>query len=365
MSQNVSMRCSGYYNKNSDTQKAGIDACLPWLLNSIDSPSFICQFNSNHISIMDIGTSEGSNSIYAFKKIVHSIRNNTDKTVSLYFSDLPTNDYNQLILTLFPQGETTFSQDNIHTFVSAGNAFQALMPPESVHIATTYNVLGFLEKTPEAKIPNHILPMPPSTLSQNKKANLTEEQRLPFKLEAAKNLADFLHHRSIELSKNGKLLIQTFGRNENISCSDGIYDVLADAILDCIEVGFLPYEFYQSLVFPVYFRSIEELLEPIKYDSVLGKKFEIEHFECKEVEVPFNRELDRTGDYVLWANRYTSMLRAFSETFLYSAIQGYLSENDKSHVIDHIYSNVTKRLISSPTQYPFRYITIAALLTRK
>ena len=46
-------------------------------------------------------------------------------------------------------------------------------------------------------------------------------------------------------------------------CSDGIYDVVNDALLDLVATGRIPRQAYEAIVFPVYFRTVEELVEPV------------------------------------------------------------------------------------------------------
>jgi hypothetical protein len=115
-------------------------------------------------------------------------------------------------------------------------------------------------------------------------------------------------------------MVQVFGRDQRFSTSYGIYDVLNDAVLDFVEAGKLPRLVFEHLTFPIYFRTLEELLAPVKTDERLTQCFRIEQSESRELPVPFNLELAETGDVATWARSYTGFLRAFTEAILVAAL---------------------------------------------
>ncbi len=155
--------------------------------------------------------------------------------------------------------------------------------------------------------------------------------------------------------------MQVFGRDDNYSTSHGIYDVLSDALLDLVETGLLSREFYQQLIFPIYFRSLEELIAPLEADTQLSRLLHIDKAESIEVEAPFNRELERTGDVPAWASSYTNFLRAFTESIIAGALP---DSDDIPDVIDSIYQRVEQLLISKPDRYPFHYISLGVLISK-
>ena len=132
-------------------------------------------------------------------------------------------------------------------------------------------------------------------------------------------------------------------------------------VLDCVEDGTLAREVYEELTFPIYFRTVEELVAPIEKDERLVKSFRVERAESREVPVPFNVALADTGNNTTWAHSYTGFLRAFTESILTLALPDNLSRAD---MLSEIYQRVEQRLASDPARYEFHYISIAALLTR-
>ncbi len=354
------MKGGGYYDAHSKGQRAALDAFLPWIEDSIPElpiPSD-CQ---KAFGILDIGSSEGGNAIYAMNRLINKLRCVSDLPIWVFFNDLPTNDFNHLFANLFPDGTAALSGTNIFPCAIGGTAFGRLVPPQTLHIATSFNAIGFLEKKPDARLPHYILPMGPGPLAAREGVSVTENERAPFRLQAANDLYNFYTTRGEELVSGGKLLVQIFGRNECFSTSYGIYDVLSDAVLDCVENGILTREVYEELIFPIYFRTIEELVTPIETDERLAKAFRVEEAESREVPVPFNVTLADIGDEAAWARSYTGFLRAFTDAILASALPDNLPRAD---TLDKIYQQVEQRLAADPARYEFHYISVAALLTR-
>lgn len=354
------MKGDGFYDAHSKEQRAAMDAFLPWIEQAIvdlptpsnDQTSFV---------IMDIGSAEGRNAIYAMNRLTHKLRDISDLPICVLFDDIPSNDFNSLFSNLFQSGKAGLSDTNVFPYAVGGTAFNSLVPPQSLHIATTFNAIGFLDTKPKTRIPNYILPMGPGPQAPRNGVTVTESEREPFRLQAESDLLNFYHARAKELVTGGKLLIQVFGRDENLSTSYGIYDVLNDAVLDFVEQGKLPRETYEELIFPIYFRTIEELISPIETDKTLARSFHVEKSENLEIPVPFNKRLADTGDEKQWAQSYTGFLRAFTEAILVAALPG---ERCNREILDQIYQHVESRLSDDPARYEFHYISIGVLLTR-
>jgi hypothetical protein len=115
------------------------------------------------------------------------------------------------------------------------------------------------------------------------------------------------------------------------------------------------------LVFPIYFRTLDELAAPLKTDETLQRAFHIEHLESREVAVPFNDALAATGNRADWARSYTGFLRAFTEAILAAALPPGVS---KPEFVERIYRRVEDRLSDDLLRYEFHYISVAMLLSR-
>lgn len=360
MATTTGMKGNGFYDSHSNEQRAALDVFLPWLEEEMAKLP-LPDKASPPLAFLDIGSSEGGNALYAMTRLLAALRCHTNAPIWMFFNDLPTNDFNHLFSNLFLKGRNSLDAENVFPAAISGTGFGRLVPPCSLSVATSFNAIGFLERIPEgASLPNYILPMPPNAPRSG--VSVSDSEHAPFRVQAATDLRVFYQARADELVSGGRLLLQVFGRNEDISTAHGIYDVLSDALLDAVEAGELPAEVYEKLIFPVYFRTLEELLSPLKDNPQLAKDFRIEKAEVREVPAPFNQLLAQTGDLDTWAAEYMGFLRAFTEPILMPAIPAGI---DATAVVAGIYERVVKRLLSDPERYEFHYVSLAVLAVRE
>lgn len=352
------MKPGGFYDANSSAQRVALDAFLPWLEEACGSLAL--PPSGRPIGLLDLGTSEGANAIYAMRRLVAALRQRTEAPLWLFFNDLPTNDFNQLFANLYPAGIPALTDDNSFAAAVGSSAFGRVVPASSIQIATTYNAIGFLERLPDQPLPNFILPMPPGPGADG--ASVSEAEQAPFRQQADADLRAFYRARATELTSGGQLMVQVFGRDGAISTSHGIYDVLNDALRDLVESGDLSEDFYRKMRFPVYFRDLAELLAPLRTETGLQAAFAIERGEAKEIAVPFNEQYERDGDRQAWASRYTGFLRAFTEPVLAPELA---RAQLPSSLADALYGRISERLQANPQRYRFRYIALGALLRRR
>ncbi len=356
------MKPGGFYDSHSDTQGAAIDAFLPWLVEAIGELP-IPPTGGPPLTLLDLGSSQGKNAIRAMRGLAEAIRRRTESPAWVLFSDLPTNDFNRLFANLFPHGpgSTPALGEGVFAAAVAGSAYGLIVPPASLHVATSFNMIGWLDALPHARLPRYLLATGPS--ARGDRSAVTDEEREPFRRQAASDLRRFYRARAGELVPDGKLLIQVFGRDEanDRSASDGIYDVLSAALLDLVDDGTLPAEVYEDLIFPLYFRTTRELVEPIESEPDLASAFRVDRAETVETPVPFNAELERDGGHGEWARRFTGFLRAFTEPVVAAAIPTNLAAEE---ILASLYRRVETRLEEDPDRYEFRFISVGALLTR-
>ncbi len=355
MASTTGMKPGGYYDLHSDAPRVAIDAYLPWLCDAVaDLPTADAP-----LYLLDLGSSQGRNAIHAMRCVVESLRSRTTAPACIFFSDLPTNDFNQLFSNLSPAGPPPFADLNVFPAALGSSAYQLVVPPRSLHVATSFNMIGWLDSKPDAPLPRFIGPMGP--MIPNERVSVTDAEREPFRLQAETDLRAFYRARAEELVPGGKLLLQVFGRTETHSTSHGLYDAISDALLDLVDNSVLPQRVYEHLVFPVYFRTLKELTAPIEADSDLARAFRIDKAATIEVDAPFNAERTRTGDTQTWAKSYTCFMRDITEPVISDALPQTLPVPE---ILERIYERIERLLVTNPDYYQYRYISVGALLTR-
>ncbi len=352
------MTGGGFYNANSAPQWQAIEAVFPWLE---EAAANLPLDGGGPITLADFGCSEGRNSVAVMAHLLKTLLPRTDRPVRTVHSDLPTNDFSKLFLSLRPQGTSVFGSERVFSAAVGGSMFDQLLPPESVHLATTFNAIGFLSEKPVDTLTGYILPNGPSALGAN--GFVSDEDRRVFAELAKKDIARFLKVRAQELVPGGKLLLQVFGTKKTTRTCDGIYDVLNDAVLDFVGTGEISRLTYDRYYQPVYMRSLEELTAPLQ-DASLGvaELYALDRTKAYEIEVPFNRQYRSDGDLDRYARDYVNFFRAFSETVLRNALP---ESPDREELVNRIYARAESLLKATPESYPFRYAAVAMLLTRR
>jgi gibberellin A4 carboxyl methyltransferase len=368
MSVTTGMVGHGFYNRNSAPQWATIEAVLPWLEDAIaDMP---LSAEPGPVALADFGCSEGGNSVEVMRRLVGALRRRTSRPIQTIHSDLPTNDYRWLLRHLREGGRSALGED-VFSAVVGGSMFDQLLPPRSLHVATTFNAIGFLSRKPVERLPGYILPNGPSALRGV--GRVDPDDQATFAAQALSDVESFLRDRAAELVPGGKLLIGVFGAGPPGRTCDGIYDALNDAVLEALDAGLIDRADYEAYYQPVYFRALDELTAPLTSpdaplaaqdvpsapsDAPLVALFRLERAECYEVEVPFVEEFRRTGDVATYARSYTDFFRAFTEPVLRAAFP------EPDRLAADVFARAERLVREHPERYEFHYVSVAALLTR-
>src|SRR5262249_36590158 len=112
-----------------------------------------------------------------------------------------------------------------------------------------------------------------------------------------------------------------------------------------------------------YYRTLAELLAPLgREDSPVRGAFTVDRAEALEVPTPYIVEFQRGGDVAAYAGAYTGFLRAISEPVVRAALD---QPGGEAGAVGSLSERVRARLLAEPERYLWRYILVAALLTRR
>ena len=343
----------GFYNRNSAPQMSSIDHVMPWLEDAIGGISF--EDGVGALGLADFGCSEGGNSIAVMRRLIPLLHERTNRHVQTIHCDLPTNDFSSLFVGLTPNGRSIFG-DRVSSCAVGGSMYDSLLPPNCLHIATCFNAIGFLSRRPIDRLPGYILPNGPSRTRDI--GAVSEAERALFADQASRDVESFLKARALELVPGGKLLLQVFGAGDVKRCCDGIYDVLNDAVLEVLNDGMIDRAAYDAYYQPLYFRTLDELTDPVELYSL---PFRIDRQATYEASVPFNEDFARSGNVEVYAREYTNFYRAFTEGVLRIS---FADSPELDSLVSQIYTRAERLVRDAPERYPFSYVAIAALMTR-
>ena len=308
------MKGDGFYDANSSGQRAAVDVLQPWIDQAAErlaSPE-----SGRPLAIADYGSSEGKNSLRSTGRAIDAVRRRgIANPICALFSDLPTNNFNQLFRNLSEDGKLPGTAGGVFLAAVGGSFYEALMPPTTIHLAMSFNAVLWLDHLPPEPLDEFIVFLGPR--SHRADVRIRHATAVAFQHRAAVDFERFVRSRASELAAGGQLLIAQPASDATYCTGQGLYDLMHDACLDLIRTGQLDQTAYARVTMPIYFRSLDEMLAPV--DAATGPlrhEFEIVRAEMQEVAVPFATEFARTGDTTTYADRYVSFAQAFSEPVL-------------------------------------------------
>jgi hypothetical protein len=355
----MGMKGAGYYDRHSGPQLSSIQALQDWVDDAVaDLP---LPPAAQPVTVLDLGSSEGRNAIHLMANAVEGLRRRTGQPVQMIYSDLASNDFNQLFANLEEARRAGRFAAGVYPAAVGGSFYGPLLPPGTVHLATSFNAIQWLDQLPTVRLPNSVVYRRP--LPGRPDLSVSPKITSAFKRQAEQDLVRFLESRAQELVPGGKLLLASPGDTDQARVGDGMADVVNDACLDLVAVGQLDREEYERFTMPVYFRTVEELLAPLeRKGSPVGRAFVVNRAEALEAPAPFVVEFRRSGDVAAYARAYTGFLRAVSEPVLRAALARPAAE---AVTIESLYERIRARLLAEPERYLWRYVLVAALLTRR
>jgi cyclopropane-fatty-acyl-phospholipid synthase len=353
------MKGAGYYDQHSGAQLSSIQALEDWVDDAVANlplPSA-----ARPVTVLDLGSSEGRNAVQVMATVVAGIRRRTRQPVQAIFSDLASNNFNQLFANLEEARRTGLLAGGVYPAAVGGSFYAPLLPRGTVHLATSFNSIQWLDRLPAVPLPDHVayrrpLPCRPGRAS-------SPEVTAAFRQQAEQDLVRFLECRARELVPGGKLLLASPGDTDEVRVGDGFADVLNDACLDLVAAGRLGRAEYERLTMPCYFRTVDELLAPLeRADSPVRGTFAVDRAQALEVPTPFVVEFWRGGDVAAYAGAFTGFLGAVSEPVVRAALH---QQQGQAATVECLYECIEARLLAEPERYLWRYIQVAALLTRR
>jgi hypothetical protein len=353
------MKGAGYYDQHSAAQMTTILALKDWIEDAVaDLP---LPAPPLPVTVLDLGSSEGRNAVETMATIVERFRRRTRQPVQTIYSDLASNNFNQLFANLEKARRAGQIAEGVYSGAIGGSFYGPLVPPGTVHLATCFNAIHWLDRLPAVPVPDDVVYRRPQRPRLG--LDVSPVVTAAFARQAEQDMVWFLECRARELVPGGKLLLAGPGDTDQDRLCDGLCDVLKDACLDLLAADQMQRKEYERLTMPCYFRTVGELIAPLeREDSPVRGAFSVERAEAREIPTPFFIEFQRSGHAPSYAAAYTGFLRAVSEPVVRAALNHPKRE---AVIVESLYERVRARLLAEPDRYWFRYFLAAALLTRR
>src|SRR5262245_7847727 len=142
----VGMKGAGYYDRHSGTQLFGIQALQDWVDDAVANLPLPAP--TRPVTVLDLGSSEGRNAVRLMAAIVAGLRRRTDQPLQPIYSDLASNNFNQLFANLQEAGRAGLFAAGVYSGAVGGSFYGPLLPPGTVHLATCFNSIHWLDRLP-------------------------------------------------------------------------------------------------------------------------------------------------------------------------------------------------------------------------
>ncbi|KFK29160.1 hypothetical protein AALP_AA7G096900 [Arabis alpina] len=272
------------YAKNSYGPAAALAMSKPMLINSV---KLINGGFSSHLKIADLGCAIGDNTLSTVDTVVEVLRGKLDVNdggaepemeLEVFFSDLPSNDFNTLFRSLDKKLNGKYFAAGV-----PGSFYTRLFPKGELHVVVTMSALQWLSQLPEKGS---------KTWNKGRVGIEGAEKEVieAYAEQADKDLIEFLMCRKEEIVIGGVLFMLMGGRpsgsmsqfsDPDSSLKHPLATLMDQAWQDLVDEGLIEEEKRDGFNIPVYNRSTEEIVAAI--DRCGGFKIErMENFKVAD-----------------------------------------------------------------------------------
>ncbi|CAI9102629.1 OLC1v1000926C1 [Oldenlandia corymbosa var. corymbosa] len=316
------------YANNSRVQAQLVQSMLHELRDCLDTVQLSNPLErETPFVVADLGCSSGRNTVYIVDLIINHIIKRYEALgygpdqlpeFSVFFSDLPSNDFNNLF-QLLP------TSDSHWPYFAAGvpgSFYGSLFPAKSVDVFYSAFSVHWLSRVPEAVVDKR------STAYNESKIFIhgaKESTVNAYKKQFKEDFSKFLRSRSVEIKRGGSMFLICLGRtSDDPTDQDGagvIYDThFEDAWDDLVHEDLITRKKRDDFNIPVYAPSLQEFKEVVEADgSFVINKLEL----FKTVSLSANGYPDNAAEV---GQTFANFCRSATDALVTAHIGEQLSE---------------------------------------
>jgi cyclopropane-fatty-acyl-phospholipid synthase len=353
------MKGAGYYDRHSTAQQSAIRALQDWVDAAV--ADVLLPARDEPVAVLDLGSSEGGNASRLMASIVAGLRRRTDQPLRTIYSDLPSNDFNRLFANLDEVRGAGLVVADVYPEAVGGSFYAPLLPLGTVHLATAFNAIHWLDSLPSAPLPDGVAYRQPHLTRPALAA--PSEIAAAFARQAEQDLTRFLECRARELGPGAKLLLAGPSHSDGILLRPRAHRSLRRRVPRL------------SRLWPPGTGGVRALGVSLLFPHGRGdagaagtrelpraRRVHLDRAEARDVPPPFLVEFRCSGDAAAYAAACTGFWRAVTESVVRAALR---RPEGASDAVENLYERIRDRLLADPARYPWSYMVVAALLTRR
>ena len=149
------MKGAGYYDRNSGVQMSSIEAVQGWVDDAVATLPLPAP--TRPVTVLDLGSSEGRNAVCLMASVAAGLRRRTDQPVQTIYSDFASNNFTGLFANLEEARRAGLLAAGVYPGAVAGSFYGPLLPPGTVHLATCFNAVHWLDRLPAVPLTDHVI----------------------------------------------------------------------------------------------------------------------------------------------------------------------------------------------------------------
>jgi hypothetical protein len=347
------MEGKGFYNRHSRPQRGAVAFGLPLLEHAVGAvplpdPGVVLQ-------VADYGVAGGNNSMEPMRTIIDGARHRSseDLAVSVFHTDLPTNDFDTLFTLLASPDSYLQGTSNVFAYAGGKSFYERLFPASHIHIGWNAIAIHWLSRVP-ATIPDHIW--------SNRAAGTVKEA---FARQSEGDWRAFLDHRGHELRPGGRLVVLGGASDdEGNSGAEGLMDMANAALQEMVDGGTLRSSEYERMVIPTYNRTLKEFEAPFSADQE-NNPLELESSSEVVLPDPFWPEYEQSGDVHAFAGDYEEFFRAAYGPSLFGELDADRTPQEHEQIADAFYDSLRKKVAADPATAACNWHVVLLLIAKR
>lgn len=347
------MEGKGFYNKHSKPQHGAVAFGLPLLTRAVEAVPL--PDSDEVFQVADYGVAGGHNSMEPMRTVIEGVRHRAsgDLAVSVFHTDLPTNDFDPLFLLLSSRDSYLQGVSNVFAYAGGKSFYERLFPASQIHIGWNAIAVHWLSEVPVA-IPDHIW--------SNRATGAVKEA---FARQSEQDWQSFLEHRAQELRSGGRLVVLGGASDERGSSgAEGLLDMANAALREMVDGGMLRPGEYERMVVPTYNRTLKEFEAPFSGGPLTGV-LELESSSEVILPDPFWPEYKQSGDAKAFGTAYEGFFRAAYGPSLFGALDADRTPEERERVAEAFYERLRERVAADPATAVCAWRLVLLLIAKK
>jgi hypothetical protein len=347
------MEGKGFYNRHSRPQRGAVAFGLPLLEHAIGAvplpgPGEVLQ-------VADYGVAGGKNSMEPMRTIIGGTRRRSseDLAISVFHTDLPTNDFDTLFTLLASPDSYLQGTSNAFAYAGGQSFYERIFPDSYIHLGWNAIAIHWLSRVP-ATIPGHIW--------SNRAVGTVKEA---FARQSEGDWRAFLDHRSHELRPGGRLVVLGGASDdEGGSGAEGLMDMANAALQEMVDGGTLRSSEYERMAIPTYNRTLKEFQAPFSAGSA-DSTLELESSNEVVLPDPFWPEYEQSGDTHAFAADYEEFFRAAYGPSLFGELDTARAPQERQQIADAFYDSLRKKVAADPARAVCNWHVVLLLIAKR